>query len=206
MLGILGKAAMLGLSTGMYCLGYCLPVIFPMIFSEEHSQIKARTKLVVEFSTGRLIAYLIFGGTVGYLGQRFPNPILNKLIACSIIVLSLLLILYGLVMGFPQLKTCVSIDKIFPVKRFPILMGLFVGFNICPPFLLAVSYVFTLGEVIRGIIFFFIFFIATSLYLIPFIFIGYFSKFEKMRWIAQLSAILSGGLFFLVGISQIFAH
>ena len=56
--------------------------------------------LVLEFSFGRLMAYLAFGGMVGYLGQSVSNPLFHKLITGSIVVLSILLVLYGLLIGF----------------------------------------------------------------------------------------------------------
>ncbi|MEW6041204.1 MAG: sulfite exporter TauE/SafE family protein [Elusimicrobiota bacterium] len=101
---------------------------------------------------------------------------------------------------------CLLIKRFFPTNKFPILMGIFTGFNICPPLLLAVTYVFNMRDISKGFVFFFVFFIFSSSYLVPFLFIGYFSRFEKIRWVAQMSAILAGGLFFLIGIEQFFVH
>jgi len=202
MVDIITKGMLLGLSTGVFCLAYCIPVIFPLICAEKRPWLSERAWLVLKFFLGRLIAYLAFGGMVGYMGQRFSSPLLHKFAAGSIVILSILLILYGILKGFPQLRICPTINRFLPKKRLPLLMGLFTGFNVCPPFLLALTYVFNLGQITKGVVFFFAFFIATSLYLVPFVFIGYFSKFEKVRWVAQMCAILSGMLFFFIGVSQ----
>ncbi|MFQ6082802.1 MAG: sulfite exporter TauE/SafE family protein [Candidatus Aminicenantia bacterium] len=199
---MIAKGLLLGFSNGVVCLGYCLPVLFPLMFAKYQSSILLRTRIIVEFSLGRLIAYISFGAFIGWLGQTFNHPLVNKLSGIAILTLSLLLIFYGVITGWP--KKCSFLKQIFPKKNLPAIIGFFTGFNICPPFLLATAYSFNLGNPIKGITFFIAFFMATSLYLIPFLFLSYFSKFENIRWIAQIFAIISGALFFFTGLSQIF--
>jgi sulfite exporter TauE/SafE len=177
-LDVIVKAAVLGFSTGLYCLGFCLPVIFPLVFAEEHSSVKIRSQLIAKFLSGRLAAYLAFGTITGYVGKNVTHPLVQKLTAGSIVILSILLIFYGFLKGFPRIELCFSVGRYLPDRKLPIAMGLLTGFNICPPFLLAVTYVFQLGEVAKGIVFFLVFFTVTSVYTIPFIFIGYFSRYE----------------------------
>ncbi|MBN2008730.1 sulfite exporter TauE/SafE family protein [candidate division KSB1 bacterium] len=199
---IIIKAAVLGLSTGIYCAGFCLPVMMPIIMMREQSTAIQRSFAVLKFSLGRLVAYLLIGGLFGYLGQKMHSAIIPPITAGSFIVLSLLLIGYGLINGFPHFKICTLIKKALPETRFTVLTGFFIGLHICPPFLLAIGYVFQLGQIVNGMLFFFIFFLTTSFYLVPFILIGYFAKVPAMRWVAQFSTILAGCLFFWIGISH----
>ena len=200
---IIIKAVLLGLSTGIYCLGFCLPVVFPMIMAGEPGPFKTRSRVLLQFLGGRLAAYLIFGGLAGYAGQNFSHPLIQKLTVISIIILSLILILYGLLKGFPQKKVCLALNNRLPQWSLPPVMGFLTGFNICPPFLLAVTMVFEMGEVVKSAAFFFVFFCVTSLYLIPVVLLGHFSKLDKVRWVAQLSSILAGALFLMMGLGRL---
>ena len=65
------KALALGLSSGIFCLGYCYPILGPIMFSSEERRGWSRAAQSLGlFLAGRLIAYLIFGLLAGLLGQR----------------------------------------------------------------------------------------------------------------------------------------
>ena len=200
---IILKSAALGLSTGIFCFGYCLPALFPLYFGEDSGPLKSRVLMFSKFSAGRLAAYILFGGLIGSLGQNINAVISQQIAAVSIIVLSILLLFYGISKTFGGQSFCAAGTNLLRDKSSPFIFGFFSGLNICPPFLIAVSYVFNLGRVLDGMWFFFIFFCATSIYLVPFIFLGRFSKQKEIRRIAQLSALLSGFIFFWSGISQL---
>ncbi len=195
------KGIVLGLSTGVFCLGYCLPVVLPLVFAEKHPW-KNRAGIIFKFCMGRMAAYLTVGGLAGYLGDVFLHNAFRRFMSIILVILSIFLILHGLHKGFPQFRLCCLLQKFFPNANLSFILGIFTGFNICPPFLIAVTYVFSLGKVFAGMLFFLIFFITTSFYLVPLVFAGYFSKFDKIRWVAQLSAIVAGVMFFLIGITQ----
>jgi sulfite exporter TauE/SafE len=197
------RAAVLGLSTGMYCAGFCLPVMFPIVMMQERATFLDRTKSIIKFSLGRLAAYLLIGGLCGYVGQTVHPPFLRPITAASFMVLSLLLIGYGLMSGFPHFKICLLMKKALPETRFTWLSGFFMGLNICPPFLLAITDVVQTGHIGRGVLFFFIFYLTTSCYLLPFIFIGYFARQDAFRWVARMTTVLAGCLFFWLGLSHI---
>ena len=198
------QAILLGLSTGVYCLGHCLPVVFPLVFSEDKSSLKSRGRLILEFGIGRLMAYLAFGALVGYLGHELSHPFVQKSMAAMMIVLAIFLMIYGFRSNnSSKKKFCQILSRAAPSRNFPFLFGILTGVNLCPPFLIAIGYIFNLGEISKGVLFFLAFYFATSVFLLPFIFLGYFSRYEKLRWIAQMSTILAGGLFFWMGFNQL---
>lgn len=196
------EAVLLGLSTGLYCLGYCMPVLFPLFMANKQPSFYNRFLLMLKFSGGRLLAYMAFGAIVGYAGAAISNPLIQKFISLSVIIMALLLIFYGLSKSTSG-SICFVNNKFIRIK-WPVIFGFLSGFNICPPFLLALSYVSSIGEVYKGIYFFIVFFIVTNLYLFPLIFAGYFSIYKSIRWIARASAVMSGLLFLMIGISKFF--
>ena len=88
----------------------------------------------------------------------------------------------------------------WPRRRIPLLMGFLMGVNICPPFLISVAYVFTLHSMFKGIVYFLVFFAATTLYFLPLFFFGFLSKLNEFRAVARVSAVLVGLLFIAYGI------
>lgn len=194
------KALLLGLSTGPYCLGFCLPVLFPLTCAGGRTQLRQRVRILAEFSLGRLLAYLAFGALTGFLGQRLTAPHAARIAGGAILGLALLLLGFGLMNTFPRLGLCQRLQRRLPRRRFPALLGLFTGLNACPPFLLAVTYVFTLGRVGGGLAFFAIYFMVTSLFMIPMLFVGHAAKYVQVRWVAQFASILAGVVFGWMGI------
>lgn len=196
---VLVQPFLLGLSVGIFCFTYCVPFIAPYIVAEER-KIKKNFKVILKFIFGRFWGYVLFGAIFGYLGERIDLPIVNLILIISLMVLSLLLIIYAL--GFLKPKWSLCSGKFFKEKS-PLLMGFLMGINICPPFLMSLAYVFTLHSVIKGIVYFIVFFIATSLYLLPLVFLGLLGKLKEFRLIARISALIVGIIFLVYGIYYI---
>ncbi len=197
------QALLLGLSTGPYCLGYCLPVLLPLTCATPDAMLRTRAVTVARFSAGRFVAYLAFGALAGYLGHETPHPTAAKVSAIAVIVLSILLMVFGLIRTFPRLGLCTLAGRLGSTGRLPVVMGFLTGLNACPPFLLAVTFVFTAHNVVGGLTFFAIYFVVTSVYLVPLIFIGQAARFEKVRWVAQVASILAGLLFLKMGLTRL---
>lgn len=184
----------LGLSTGIFCFAYCAPIFLPQLMSQK-DKLKG-WGIFLKFNLGRLIAYAIFGAVFGWLGAQFHIIFLENFARWIIIVLSILLILYGLGMSLPKLKWCAWTKKI----QLPFVSGFLLGINICPPFLLALTYNFQYGGILPGIIFFIMFFIGTTVYLIPITFLGFFTKTKWIRQAGRIAAIIAGTIFLLQNI------
>lgn len=159
--------------------------------------------VVGELALGRLIAYLTFGAVVGYLGMQLEGPSFQRVIGGAMVVLSTLLLLYVATRGWPHLTLCRWANRHY--LRFPIAFGFLTGFNVCPPFLLAISFTFGLGSIGRGALLFGGFFVGTSVYLVLLLPLGYLGRWQSLRLIALMTALLSGVFFFLMGIARFIA-
>lgn len=206
---VLIQPFLLGLSVGIFCFTYCVPFIAPYIVAEKR-KIKGNFRVILKFIIGRFGGYVLFGAIFGYLGEKIDFPIVNIILIISLMVLSLFLIIYALGFflpkadppraGKPKWSWCSA--KLFRDKS-PLLMGFFMGINICPPFLMSLAYIFTLHSVVKGIIYFIMFFLATSLYLLPLVFLGLLGKMKEFRLIARISALIVGITFLIYGIYYI---
>ena len=191
------KGFLTGLSAGVFCLSWCVPVYFSVLSAEKRN-FKQIWIVYLKFSIGRLIAYVLFGITVGYFSE-FINSYYFRLFASFVLILlSFLLIGYALGLSIPKSKVCSIYKKVQP----PFLFGFLTGINICPPFLIAIFYVAQTGGVINGLLFFLGFFIGTAIYLAPVTFIGLLTKKDMFVKIARISAVLVGLIFLYFAVMQ----
>ena len=200
------EGILLGLSTGVVCLAYCGPVIIPYLLGE-NKNISKNFFIILLFLSGRFVSYMIFGLIAGISGKILihPSMLTNLIVGISYIILSLLLIIYG----FYQFKE-ICLAKIKPGtsggffnKRpyfIPFYGGLISGLNICPPFLIAVTKAITTNNITDSLVFFFMFFIGTSIFFIPLPFLGIFKRQQVLRIIGKFAAILAGLIYLFKGV------
>jgi sulfite exporter TauE/SafE len=203
---LLYRAIALGLTNGLSCIGLCLPVALPTIAGTKTTTLTGSILRVLIFLLGRLIAYLFFGFLAGLIGvtlQRFPFfhfwiiPILYLLLA-------LLLIIYGItgLNPFPHFTLCRLMQPHLNSSRFLFLLGFLVGLSPCPPFLLALVNVIDIAGILNGIFFFLFFFLATSIYFLPLIFVGYLARFDLFRTAANIIAVITGVYFLILSFAR----
>jgi len=82
-------------------------------------------------------------------------------------------------------------------------MGFFMGINLCPPFLLSVAYIFRQQSAFYGALYFALFFLTSSVYFLPVVFLGLASKAKELRTMARVSGFLVAVIFFVYGIYSI---
>jgi len=192
---------LLGISTGIFCFTYCVPFIAPYLVSEER-KLGKNFRLILEFIFGRLGGYILFGAIFGYLGEKISNRAVNFILIISLMLLSVVLIIYAL--GFLKSKGIFCSAKYIKFRaKTPLLMGFLMGINICPPFLMSLAYVFTLHSALRGMIYFLMFFVGTTLYFLPVTFLGFLGKMKEFRLIAQIAGLIVGFAFLVYGIYYI---
>lgn len=188
------NALILGFSTGGLCLVYCLPILAPLMLSREDSSLRASLLSWWYFILGRFVAYLCFGLIVGLVGQYTKEALFFQAVVVPIlfIILGALMIIYGVVQTFHLGRLCFIKKSFLGRPRHLFLVGFLAGVNLCPPFLMAISYAVTLGEIINSVIFFLAFFLATTVFILPFIFSGLLSRFRFVRFAARIAAVIAG--------------
>jgi len=197
---MIGAALALGLSSGVYCVGGCLPVMMPLVFSER-TTLRERAKTLIAFSGGRLAAYLAFGFVAALVGKACPPALSRGAALASMLGLAPLLILYGVRgAGAKGCGTSFVRGRGTGRRRPAPLLGFLTGINVCPPFLLALSTVMLEGRVLDGLLFFAVFFAATSLYLLPLLFLGRYSLHESVRVVGRYFSVLAGGFYVLAAL------
>lgn len=186
-----------GLSTGIFCCFSCVPVLAP-VFAAEARTARATVRVWLEFLGGRLLGYLLLGAASGFLGERFGEGVLHRISAGAMIVLALVLVAYALGLRKPDEAACAGASRRKP--KTPFLLGLLLATNACPPLWLSVAYVFSLHDGLRGAAYFLVFFAATTVYLVPLLFVGGLGRWPEFRRVARLAAFAVGVLFFVHGI------
>ncbi len=197
-LQIAGRALVLGLSTGLFCVGFCVPLLGPAMLSRDKGGLRESAASVGLFLAGRLAAYLLFGLVFGALGGVLSRVWQVKAVFVPVLyaLLGVLMILYGIIQSFPHVGFCRVLNPRVQSRWYLLVIGFLAGINICPPFLLAVTAAMDLGGAPQGMLFFFVFFIATSVYLLPLLFTGLVSRFKEVRVAARIAAIVAG-LYFI---------
>lgn len=190
-----------GLSTGLFCCAFCFPFVAPILVAEERS-LREGWCVLGAIIGGRLVGYALFGLGIGFLGERFESVLIERILLCALIALSTLLMLYGVGWLRPTASWCGALIR-SPVRA-PFVMGLLMGINLCPPFLMSVIYVFTLHSALKGIAYFLMFFLGTSLYFLPLGFLATLSRWEYLRKAARISAVLVGLIFCGYGLYVLF--
>ncbi|HPD18817.1 MAG TPA: sulfite exporter TauE/SafE family protein [Candidatus Goldiibacteriota bacterium] len=177
---------LVGLSSGMSCLGICSPYLIPFLLSEERN-VKQNVFVILEFLSGRFVAYFFMGLISGIAGVALSElSISGKIIGALMAITGIMLFLYS--------SGITNLIKIHPLRkisiRIPFSAGLVSGLNICPPFVTAVTYAMSFHNVIVSITYFLFFFLGTAVYLTPFAFSGLISRFETARNAGRISGIL----------------
>jgi len=194
---------MLGLTTGPMCFTMCMPMLISVTLGGEKLQNNRIWIFIGKFAAGRFVAYLGFGILVSLLG-KYLGSVSHQISATATVVLSIILIGYGLGLKLPHVGLCKIANRSSEHPHFPTLLGFLTGLNICPPFLLAISY--TLQRTVSpmfGILFFMSFFVATSLYLLPLGIIGYFPRRDRLLLFGKIAAVGVGLIFFVRGVSTL---
>lgn len=189
-----------GLSVGIFCLGTCLPIFLPILMSEKRD-LKKSAGLILEFSLGRLIGYLIFGLIFGWLGQTIHNQLIHSLVSLGNFWMGISLVLFSL--GRIDKKICSFLP--FKKIRWPFLVGLLTGVNVCPPFIASLTHVFNLKSAVLSMLYFLAFFLGTSTYLVPTLFLGgKFTHYPVVQKIARISGVIVGIYFISKNLILIF--
>jgi hypothetical protein len=192
---------LLGLANGGSCLIACAPILLPYIISEG-SSVRRNTIPVIYFLSGRLAGYLIFAVFTWEAGKWIRSAPRSGIIFGIVYgLLAFMLVLYGF---GTQANACaakgiqgkfLSLNSRWPAM-IPAAMGLLTGLSLCPPFIAAIAGATASGSLPSTLLYFFSFFLATSLYVIPFPFVGLIGRFAAIRIVGRLAAGVMGCFLF----------
>mgnify|MGYP001120650395 CR=1 FL=1 len=187
-----------GFSSGIYCVGACLPIFIPMLLSQKQN-LHSSFRVTIEFSLGRLLGCLLFGLTIGFLGEKLQLDWVYQVTFGLTVISGGLLVAYAL--GLIRRSSACPIrgSKI----KAPVLLGFLIGMNACPPFLASLPYVFTLKSVLLSVVYFLMFFLGVSIYILPLSFLGLLTKHSWVQRVARFSGIFSGLYFICWGIRNL---
>ena len=186
----------LGFSTGWYCVFGCLPIFLPLVVDDEA---RRPWRQLAAFMAGRLVAYLLVGGLSGLIGAELAGKGLAlKVFPMVFIVVGSWLIVAAL--GRLNNKACSCSQRLSSVSL-TMVIGFTTSISVCPPLVAAVVQVVALGNVVSGLVFFALFFLATSTFMIPLVLLpGMLRYKQNMRTIARLVMLLMGACYCCLGV------
>jgi hypothetical protein len=196
----------LGLSNGLTCVAYCAPVLLPYLLGEGKG-VLWNALLTGQFLLGRLLGYMLFAVLAWAVGRSFTQGGGHQdlLIGTAYAVFSPFLIFYGF---FRRGVSCPAASANELRHRFPALWpailpiaaGFVTGLSFCPPFLLAFTGAVAQTALVQSLLFFFSFFLGTSLLFVLAPSVGVFRGFPALQIIGKMAAGLMGLYYLYSGI------
>ena len=202
----------LGLSSGVACIAYCAPVLLPYLLGEGRGVLQ-NAWLTGQFLLGRLLGYLLFAVLAWGIGRSIltGGSRHDLIIGAAYVLFSGMLIYYGF---FRKEASCPKTCEMSRLQRWsmdvwPVLMpvgaGFATGLSFCPPFLLAFTGAAAEPTLLGSLLYFFSFFLGTSVLFVFAPLIGVARKFSVLQMIGKLAAGVMGfyygysGLILLIG-------
>lgn len=195
----LARALLLGLSTGVFCLGFCYPALAPVLLSRGSDAGRGAAAALALFLLGRLLAYLAVGAVLGAAGGFAPGLRGSAVSSAALLLLGLLLALYGLIDRLPRSGFCRAAGRALSRRLLLLPLGFLAGLSPCPPFLIAVAAAAGSGTAWRGIVFFLCFFAGTSVTLAPFLLAPRLARSAVLRAGARIAAVVAGAWYLWLG-------
>lgn len=196
----------LGLANGTVCVAYCAPVLVPYMLGKGDNTLENFSTLA-KFLFGRLIGYMAFALLAWATNKIILQNIVYKelILGLAYIILAVLMFFYGIInshtfCSIKRTKKLLSKFSFVDSKILPIILGLFTGLNLCPPFLIAFTGAAVSGSILGSMSFFLMFFIATSLYFLPIPFIGMLKNHDELKYIGKMAAVIMSLYYLYMGI------
>ncbi len=190
----------LGLAMGGSCLVTCLPFLVPYLLGGDVPSLKGRAWAFGAFLSGRLIAYLAVGALAGEMGNLLLKGPSGMGLRGGLLCTGAILLL---VFSWRDLKKtsagfCPG-ASLKPLKGWPFLTGLVLGFYPCAPFAAGLAKAASIANPIGGTLFFLFLFLGTTLILLPAPFIASRMRTPFFRRLGCFFGIAAGIWFLLEG-------
>lgn len=198
------EGALLGLSTGLYCLTACLPLLAPYLMAEGKALWRENLKILLQFLGGRLAAYLLFAVLASLAGQAGRNSMPPWLLPAATAACGLTMLVLAVFRISTGASACLLKTDLNPFfRRLPMAMGFLTGINICPPFAAGFLRLLELADIPRGIAYFCGFFCSTSLFVSP-VLLGTPWLGARANEIGRLALLLAGLWYTALGLKSLF--
>ena len=207
---LIGEALLLGLASGPACVASCGPVVVPSLLAEGAGW-RVNGRYLASFLGARLLGYVLFAAAAWELGAlASPGPGARTLIYGGIhMLLGLALLWHAYSVGRGCAHTCagsglVSIGRVgkHGVPGAAVL-GLLTGISLCPPFVAAGVRAAELGSMAAAILFFGVFFVATTMWFVPFVGLGCVRRNESVIFVARAAMSIVAVYYLLAGIAML---
>ncbi len=207
---LLGEAFLLGLASGPACVASCGPMVVPSLLAEGAGW-RLNARYLSSFLGTRFLGYLLFAAVAWELGALVsPPPAARTLIYGGIhVLLGVVLLWYARSIGRGCAHACaasglVSIGRIgkHGVPGAAVL-GLLTGVSLCPPFVAAGLRAAQLGSIAGALLFFAVFFVATTLWFVPFVGFGCVQRNASVIFVARTAMVLVALYYLLAGIAML---
>jgi sulfite exporter TauE/SafE len=200
-------ALFLGLTSGGACLATCGPLIAAFLAAERIT-LKRSISLLTVFLSGRLLGYIswaVLSWLLGYLISQSTKGF--ALFSAADLVLGAWLIYYGIRRPAPSHGNCPgsSLNSLnYSGSTHQAFFrggtwGFLSGLQICPPFIAAVTEAARSGSLGGSLLFFFLFYLGTGIWFIPFPFIGTLGRFSQVAQVARFLTLPLGAYFIYSG-------
>lgn len=198
------QALSLGLSAGLYCTTRCVPTLAPLLLLSPQKGLKTGLGMVCIFLGGRFVAYGLLGflaGFAGSLGREIPYS--DGFLIVAQVVLGAVMIVQSFYSCSPG--HCPGKKMLFGTKKTIFFAGILNSITLCPPLLLALSLAIEKGNPWQGFLFFIVFFVATSIYIVPVSIAALKFKSRILLRIARIVCVGTGIYFIGSGLSVAFS-
>jgi hypothetical protein len=174
----------------------------------ENKGLNSNASSLSVFLAARLLGYLLFAAVAWELGALVSMPPAPRVILMGAVNISLALVLLWYAYSAKPVcgATCAApkLVKIGAMKKSrvfrPAALGLLTGLSLCPPFVAAGLRAIQLGSVTLALLFFFSFFIGTSLWFLPFISMGCIARNEAVMTVTRMAMVLIALYYLSVGV------
>jgi hypothetical protein len=197
----------LGLTSGAACIATCAPVLIPYLLGEG-AGILRNVLLTGEFLLGRLLGYLMFAVLAWGVGRSLlaGGGRRDIVIGAAFVLFSGMLIWYGFFRreasgktGCPLSRRQKILFRVWP-SVLPVAAGLATGLSFCPPFLLAFTGAAAEPTLARCLLYFFSFFLGTSVLFVLAPLVGAAKRFSVLQTIGRLAAGIMGIYYLYSGV------
>ena len=207
---LVGEAFLLGLASGPACVASCGPVVVPSLLAEGAGW-RVNGRYLTSFLGTRLLGYLLFAAVAWELGAlASPGPAMRTLIYGGIhVLLGLALFWYAYSAGLGCAHACAAsgLVSIGRVGKHGVpgaaVLGLLTGVSLCPPFVAAGVRAAELSNIAAALLFFAVFFIATTMWFVPFVGFGCLRRNASVLFVARTAMSIVAVYYLLAGIAML---